>query len=303
MRPSISRRSAGPRGDFVTRSARSSRRGADQSRRCREALEASTLATLLPRAWRVEACRGARSRGDQEVRPGVPTRYLFTLARCSSSQGKPGGPHAQPPGILKGRSAPSDPDRTEDKAAAYIRGVALLREARRPRRRRSCRRAVALSGYEYSVYGSPLRGPYLQAGAHAEALASVKEASAPGNPAEPRLDLNLDRVRAGLVEAELERSAGAPRGSAVGGQGVLQPGPVRIQACRMWARPPPGGPAVGSGCRYRGMGVTPPEPAGQRPLACRSSLSYRTARSLLPGVSDWLYVLRSEDRLGFERPW
>jgi eukaryotic-like serine/threonine-protein kinase len=183
-----------------------------QSEKIREALKASTQAMCYLELGELKRAE-ALAREAIKKSPGVPTRYLFSLAQVQLAQGKLADARATATEILKGALPPSDPDRTEDKAAAYIRGLALLREGKAAQAQEELSRAVALSGYEYSVYRLGLARAYLQAGAHAEALASVKEASAPGNPADPRLDLNLDRVRAGLVEAEvnvaLERRAEA----------------------------------------------------------------------------------------------
>jgi len=213
-----------------------------EAEKIREALKASTQAMCYLELGELKRAE-ALAREAIKKSPGVPTRYLFTLAQVQLAQGKPADARTTATEILKGALPPSDPDRTEDKAAAYIRGVALLKEGKATQAQEELSRAVALSGYEYSVYRLGLARAYLQAGAHAEALASVKEASAPGNPAEPRLDLNLDRVRAGLVEAEVNVALGRRAEAASAAKQFLQ----------AWTRADPGLSDVAQARRLAGL--------------------------------------------------
>jgi len=175
--------------------------------------------------------------------PGVPTRYLFALAQVQLAQGKIADARATASEILKGALPPSDPDRTEDKAAAFVRGLALLKEGKAQQAQEELSRAVALSGYEYAVYRLGLARAYLKAGAHAEALASVKQAETPGNPSDPRLDLDLDRVRAGLLEAEINLALGRRAEASSGARKFLE----------AWAHADPGLPDVTQARRLAGL--------------------------------------------------
>jgi hypothetical protein len=58
----------------------------------------------------------------------------------------------------------------------------------------------------------------------------VKQVEAAGNPAEPRLDLDLDRVRAALVEAEINLALGRRAEASSGARKFLE----------AWARADPG---------------------------------------------------------------
>jgi tetratricopeptide (TPR) repeat protein len=74
---------------------------------------------------------------------------------------------------------------------------------------------VALSGYEYTNYHIRLAQAYLGAGRLEEALAAANKAGAALDPADPRLDLELDRIRARLLKARVEEAMGRlPQASA-----------------------------------------------------------------------------------------
>jgi tetratricopeptide (TPR) repeat protein len=74
---------------------------------------------------------------------------------------------------------------------------------------------VALSGYEYTNYHIRLAQAHLGAGRLEEALAAANKAGAALDPADPRLDLELDRIRARLLKARVEEAMGRlPQASA-----------------------------------------------------------------------------------------
>ena len=179
---------------------------------------------------------GDLKRAEQSAReaiaksPRVPTRYLFALAQVQLAQGKVADARATAGQILKGARPASDADRTEDKAAAYIGGLASLQEGHAQQAQQEFSRAVALSGYEYAVYRLGLARAHIKASAHADALASAKQAETPGHPSDPRLDLNLDRVRASLVEAEINLAMGRRPEAAAAARRFLE----------AWARADPG---------------------------------------------------------------
>jgi tetratricopeptide (TPR) repeat protein len=166
--------------------------------------------------------------------PGVPTRYLFALAQVQLAQGRLADARATASEILKGAAPASDPDRAEDKAAAYIAGLAWLKDGNPQQAQEELSRAVALSGYEYAIYRLGLAKAYLATGSFAEALANVKQAAGPGDPTTPRLDLDLDRTRAGLLEAQINLAMGRRPEAATAAKGFLQ----------AWTRADPGLPDI-----------------------------------------------------------
>ena len=67
---------------------------------------------------------------------------------------------------------------------------------------------MALSGYEYTNYHIRLAQAHLGAGRLEEALAAANKAGAALDPADPRLDLELDRIRARLLKARIYEAQG-----------------------------------------------------------------------------------------------
>jgi tetratricopeptide (TPR) repeat protein len=153
-----------------------------------------------------------------ERSPGVPTRYLFARGLLELRQSELGAVRATADEI-EGHALPAgDPDRTENKAAAYLRGAALLAEGNPDAAVSELSRAVALSGYSYGVYRLELARAFLAADRLPEAMAAARQAAEPGDPADPRLDLELDRVRARLVLARVHEAMGrAPKAAAEAG--------------------------------------------------------------------------------------
>ena len=208
-----------------------------QSEKIREALTASTQAMCYLELGELKRAE-ALAREAIKKSPGVPTRYLFTLAQVQLAQGKPADARATATEILKGALPPSDPDRTEDKAAACIRGLALLKEGKAAQAQEELSRAVALSGYE--VLGVPAgTGAGVSAGRRSRRGAGKRERGVgprqSGGAAAGPQSRSRSR-RAGRSGSE--RGAGATRGSRRRlPSSSSRPGPVRIQACRMWRRP------------------------------------------------------------------
>jgi hypothetical protein len=128
--------------------------------------------------------------------PGVPTRYLFARDRSSSPTVVFDDVRRTAAKILEGALPPGARTAPKRRAAAYLTGLALLAEEK------------AGGGARGSVAGGLLEGlrvPHLPARARrrlsrsrkmTEALAAAKQSGAPLDPADPRLDLELDRMRA-----------------------------------------------------------------------------------------------------------
>jgi len=145
-----------------------------------------------------------------DISPGVPTRYLFARGLLELEMGDNGAVSDTTNSILEGALPPDDPDRTEDKAAAYLRGAEELANGNAERAIEELTTAVTLEGYDYAVYRLTLARAYLAAGRHQEAMAAARQASRVDDFANPRLDLDLDRHRALLVLAEVQEVMGRP---------------------------------------------------------------------------------------------
>ncbi len=139
-----------------------------------------------------------------DASPGVPTRYLFARGLLELRQGEYSALDATALRILEGSLPADNPDRTEDKAAAFLRGSALLAQGELNRSIEELTRAVALEGYEYAVYRLGLAQAYRSAGRLQEAMATARQAATERDPADPRLDLELDRRRALLELSEVQ---------------------------------------------------------------------------------------------------
>ena len=140
--------------------------------------------------------------------PGVPTRYLFARGLLELHEGKLEAARATATEI-EGHALPADdPDSTEDKAAAFLRGSALLAEGEAAEALAELSRAVALSGYDYAVYRLGWRAPTSLPTVCPRPWRRRGKAAAAGDPADPRFDLELDRVRAELVLAQVRAAMG-----------------------------------------------------------------------------------------------
>ena len=156
--------------------------------------------------------RAARRLIDRAIdrSPGVPTRYLFTRGLLELQSGDLESVLKTAASAAAGALPPEDPDRTEEKVAAYLEGMAALAEGRAEEAIERLSWAVAAGGYQYSIYRLGLAHAFLSAGRLPEAMAAARQASEPGNPFDPRLDLELDRVRARLVLAQVWQAMERP---------------------------------------------------------------------------------------------
>ncbi len=144
-----------------------------------------------------------------ERSPVVPTRYLFARGTVTLMRGDGPGVRAIAAQI---RNLPVPSDNPQDaavvretaiKAATYMEGMADLLSGEAAKSADVLAQAVALPGYQYSIYKLGLARALLAAGKRAEALALARAAAAERDPGDIRLDLELDRSRAVLLEAEI----------------------------------------------------------------------------------------------------
>lgn len=146
---------------------------------------------------------------------------------------------------IRGVAAPpGDPDRGEEKAAAYLLGLRWLAAGRTGAAVDELSRAVALAGHECALYRLGLARAYLAARRLPEAVAAAREAAAGRDPADPRLDLEFDRGRALLVLARIQEALGRPREAAASARQLLE----------RWARADPGVPELAEARRLLALG-------------------------------------------------
>jgi tetratricopeptide (TPR) repeat protein/TolB-like protein len=147
---------------------------------------------------------------DQAIResPVVPTRYLFARGMFELRVGDAASAR-QTAGEIQALALPDDdPDRTEDKAASYLLGIASLQAAELGDADGHLRRASELDGYEYAVYAAGLARLLFARGEMDEAASIALAAASDRDPGDLRLDLELDRARALLLHAEILAAQG-----------------------------------------------------------------------------------------------
>ncbi|MCP4046640.1 MAG: tetratricopeptide repeat protein [Gammaproteobacteria bacterium] len=142
-----------------------------------------------------------------EQSPGVPTRYLFTRALLELHAGEFEKVSQTTAEIRSYALPPDDPDRTEDKAAAYLDGMALLKSGSLADAESLLRDAVEVQGHAYAIYELGLAIWLSQQGEHDAALQLISSATV-SRPSDPRIDLEPDRTRALLRKAEVEMAVG-----------------------------------------------------------------------------------------------
>ena len=139
--------------------------------------------------------------------PLVPTRYLFARAIIELAE-KNFSAVLDTAQEIEGFALPADnPDRTEEKAAAYLRGLAALARDDLATAQTAFAQAKQLEGYEYALYALGYAQAAVSTG-RAKAALEIIDAAAPPDPINPRFDLEKDRVRALLLSAEAELALG-----------------------------------------------------------------------------------------------
>ena len=140
-----------------------------------------------------------------ENAPSVPTGFLFArgLAELDLHQREMVRSSAEE--ILSHALPPEDPDRTEDKAAAYLLGMVALAEGNTERAIQQLRNSVELEGYRYAIYEVGLAEAFLRAGQIDQAETMATKSITDHDPGDLRLDLESDRVRAQRLTIEIAR--------------------------------------------------------------------------------------------------
>lgn len=150
----------------------------------------------------------ARSMAENaiEASPGVATRYLFTRAMIEVAAEDFSAANLTAEKIRALALPPDDPDRTEDKAADYIRGLVAAAIGSTDQAAQYLAAAVDAEGYEYRRYGVAYARVLANNGDRNAALAILDSIAAALDPADPRLDLEKDRLEAIALAAKLGQS-------------------------------------------------------------------------------------------------
>ena len=150
--------------------------------------------------------------------PGVPTRFLFARAMVHFKLGEAAGMRAAAAEIREFVSPSKSQQGTAveeaaHKAAAYLDGMASFVDGDFKRASAALSQAVALPGYQYSIYRLGLAHSLFAEGKYAEALELARAARTERDAGDIRLDLELDRSRALLLEAQVLAKLGDASGS------------------------------------------------------------------------------------------
>ena len=152
----------------------------------------------------------ARRLIDQAVEssPAIPTRFLFARAMLSLKRRDAVGIREAAAEIRERLAQSQDShgiaaEEAARKAAAYLDGMAYFVDGDFARATAALRVAVAMPGYQYSIYKLGLARSLFAEGNQREALELARAAGAERDPGDIRLDLELDRSRALLLEARI----------------------------------------------------------------------------------------------------
>jgi tetratricopeptide (TPR) repeat protein len=135
--------------------------------------------------------------------PGVPTRYLFARGMLELHQNRLLQLQNTAAEILALALPADDPDRTEDKAASFLLGLAALAQSNLETAADHLAAATTKDGYEYAIYALGLARLHLANGDHTNAALVAEQAMTASDPGDLRLDLEIDRARATLLSAEI----------------------------------------------------------------------------------------------------
>lgn len=160
--------------------------------------EATRAAGLIGRALEL----------NQRVPNGYPTRYLFARGLLELHDEEFEAVLRTANEIRSHAAAPDDPDQTEARAASYLEGLALSAMGKSGDALVRLRKGLELGGYDYAIYELALARALAANGELEAALNFAQQAENYRNIGEVRLDLELDRVRAGLLLAEIQRRLG-----------------------------------------------------------------------------------------------
>ena len=139
---------------------------------------------------------------------GPPTRYLFIKGMMALRSDDLQTVKTIADRIRDDSLPPEDPDRTEDKAAAYLTGLVALQESDLENALVHLRSAVELKGFRYALYRIGLARALHLSGDTTSAVTMLEFAMNDRDPGDMRLDLELDRVRAILESARIQKELG-----------------------------------------------------------------------------------------------
>jgi class 3 adenylate cyclase/tetratricopeptide (TPR) repeat protein len=140
---------------------------------------------------------------------GVPTRYLFSRGLLELQTGALDEVLATAAEIETHALPADNPDRTEEKAAAYLRGLRYLQRNEPKLAIVELEKARTLEGFRYAIYDLGYAKALHAAGRVEDSLALSEQALKSRDPGDLRLDLEWDRARASEFAIRLALESGA----------------------------------------------------------------------------------------------
>ena len=134
----------------------------------------------------------------------APTRYLFARGLLELAESNYPAVRNTAQEIRTHALPPDNPDRTEERAAIYLEGLALLGNGDADAAVELLRSGIELGGYSYAVFELALARALALAGELDEARTLAEAAANYHTASEVRLDLELDRRRARQLQADLD---------------------------------------------------------------------------------------------------
>ena len=138
-----------------------------------------------------------------EESPDVATRHLFARGLMEIRLGRLGAIAATVDEIRSLALPPDNPDRTEDKAASYLLGLAALARNDLDSAGTYFMEALSKDGYEYAMYALGHATYLAEIGDLHRAADVAKNAVSSRDPSNLRLDLEVDRNRASRLHADV----------------------------------------------------------------------------------------------------
>jgi tetratricopeptide (TPR) repeat protein len=143
-----------------------------------------------------------------ELAPSAPTGFLFSKGLFELKRNEIEATLSTAEEISRNALAPDDPDRTEEKAAAYLTGMIELANGNIDEAIIQFRRSLKLQGYRYAIYQIGLAEALLDAGQMIEAKALVINAKDDRDPGDMRFDLERDRMNAHRMAIQIASKLG-----------------------------------------------------------------------------------------------
>lgn len=140
---------------------------------------------------------------------GIPTRFYHLRGVVDAMNG--GAIDDEITELEKYKLPDDNPDRTEDKAIAHLKGLAALERGEAAAAVAHLNEATEKFGYEYGIYEIDLARARFQAGEQRDALNLINEARVNNDSllsGELRLDLLWPRRRAAFIEADFYEAMG-----------------------------------------------------------------------------------------------